>query len=142
MRMASCHPDKEHAGKGLCKACYEKQRIRGPNRKSYKGGIRVENVEAYARYKVKHRADARTLALRYKKAAFELLGNTCCICGFTDWRALQIDHIYGGGLQEIRSAGHSTYIRFKRVLDNPENYQLVCANCNWIKRYENNEGAR
>lgn len=27
----------------------------------------------------------------------------------------------------------------RRVLTNSSEYQLLCANCNWIKRSENNE---
>ena len=27
----------------------------------------------------------------------------------------------------------------KSIRAKPENYQLLCANCNWIKRYENDE---
>ena len=62
-------------------------------------------------------------------------------CGFSDIRALQIDHINGGGYQEIKK--NSAKRRYKLVLvsvENKENkYQLLCANCNWIKRYEDKD---
>lgn len=67
-----------------------------------------------------------------------ILGGTCARCGFDDIRALQVDHIDGGGLQEVSAIG--TYQIYKRIADGAtDGYQVLCANCNWIKRYENNE---
>lgn len=77
-----------------------------------------------------------------KKELFDLLGNKCIHCGFNDIRALQIDHINGGGVKELRSTGNRC-VYYNRVLksvqDGDNKYQLLCANCNWIKRHENNE---
>ena len=70
-------------------------------------------------------------------------GNKCCRCGFDDSRALQIDHIYGGGAKELREF-NSTYRYYKYLLSLTlpnESYQLLCANCNWIKKFERNENA-
>ena len=55
-------------------------------------------------------------------------------------RCLQIDHINGGGAKERKEI---TNLFYKKVLDDKEgNYQLLCANCNWIKRHINNENRR
>lgn len=63
--------------------------------------------------------------------------NRCNCCGFSDERALQIDHINGNGHKEREEFG---YVGLqKRVLANPKEYQLLCANCNWIKRAEEGE---
>jgi hypothetical protein len=64
--------------------------------------------------------------------------------GCTDWRCLQIDHIRGGGRQEriiyTRSRGTGAY--YTDVMkDKTGKYQLLCANCNWIKKYVNDESA-
>ena len=81
---------------------------------------------------------------RNKKARRELLnrfGSTCRRCGFCDARALQIDHINGGGNKE-RQGNFMGFYRRLRVLKDEElhlNYQLLCANCNWIKRAEKGE---
>lgn len=32
--------------------------------------------------------------------------------------------------------------QMQRILDEPDRYQLLCANCNYIKRYENDEAHR
>jgi putative zinc finger protein len=68
--------------------------------------------------------------------------------GCTDCRALQIDHTDGGGSAELR-AGHGVGLaHLYRVRDDlkwsalagiPSRYQLLCANCNWIKRHEAKE---
>jgi hypothetical protein len=65
------------------------------------------------------------------------LGGKCIRCGFSDWRALQFDHIDSKNKQE-RSSGDYGYL--KKIVDsNAEGFQLLCANCNWIKRFEESE---
>ena len=67
------------------------------------------------------------------------LGGECMRCGFDDIRALQIDHVDGGGNQDVLALG-SRYRLYAKIRDGyDEGYQLLCANCNAIKRYTNNE---
>ena len=77
----------------------------------------------------------RRRALR--AAALAHLGGVCCRCGFSDVRALQIDHVNGGGSKEHRAIRNDGIHR--KVLAGEPGYQLLCANCNWIKRVENGE---
>lgn len=65
-----------------------------------------------------------------------LLGGKCVRCGFDDFRALQIDHVKGNGCKHPIS-DYKLAVRILRVI--PAAYQILCANCNWIKRAENNE---
>ena len=59
--------------------------------------------------------------------------------GCTDARCLQVDHVLGGGNQE-RKQGLIGYKLYKDVLtDETGKYQLLCANCNWIKKTTNHE---
>lgn len=76
-----------------------------------------------------------------RKEAIKVLGNKCNHCGFRDKRALQIDHVYGNGFQERREYGpRALEIIFGKILAGDVwSYQVLCANCNWIKRFENNE---
>jgi hypothetical protein len=67
----------------------------------------------------------------------QAMGGKCVHCGFSDWRALQIDHVNGGGRAEKLKIGSTRY--YKHVLAHPDDYQLLCANCNWIKKHENDE---
>lgn len=70
-------------------------------------------------------------------AVHSTLGGKCVRCGFSDSRALQLDHINGGGLRDKRS----TATRYRQILSGKSvgEFQLLCANCNWIKRAENGE---
>ena len=71
---------------------------------------------------------------------FTKLGGVCNRCGFSDHRALQIDHVNSDGWKE-RSKGRGI-LYLKKVLNDAEGrYQLLCANCNWIKRAERSEQA-
>ena len=60
-------------------------------------------------------------------------------CPVADVRCLQIDHVNGGGCKELRSINRSHWKLANMVQQNPEKYQLLCANCNWIKKHENDE---
>ena len=54
--------------------------------------------------------------------------------GCTDSRCLQIDHVFDTGNQE-RKEGKGTIYFLNKVLKDTEGlYQLLCANCNWIKK--------
>ncbi|GEM_PF-4651096 len=89
---------------------------------------------------------------RLRAEVFALLGNRCAnpdcawtnkdgTRGCTDPRCLQIDHKHGGGYRANRKAG-GNFNHLKEILRTPdvhEHYQLLCANCNWIKRHENRE---
>lgn len=95
-----------------------------------------------AKNKEKIRTRNKELNLRYRIKLLEILGGVRCIrCGFSDYRALQVDHINGGGRKDYQT---------KRELKSPKGYiehvkkdialyQVLCANCNWIKKCENNE---
>jgi hypothetical protein len=73
-----------------------------------------------------------------RAAAIAHLGGKCLHCGFADLRAVQIDHVNGGGGKELRGPG-GKYAMYLRVLAGDPGYQALCANCNWIKRAERNE---
>ena len=88
-----------------------------------------------------HRTATRNYLRRKRVAAIELLGKICVKCGITDIRVLQIDHINGGGTKELKKGSGATYLNkvIISVLNKENKYQLLCANCNWIKRHENKE---
>ena len=77
----------------------------------------------------------------YRLIAIGKLGGKCVKCGNDDFRVLQIDHINGGGWKERLVVGYKgNYGVISRIINGEKDrYQLLCANCNWIKRYENNE---
>jgi hypothetical protein len=69
-----------------------------------------------------------------------LLGNKCSNCGYIGL-AIQIDHVNGGGNKERKTSkgkvgvSYGYYKRIKdKILKGSKEYQLLCANCNFIKR--------
>lgn len=71
--------------------------------------------------------------------ALRVIGDKCVHCDYSDERALQIDHIEGGGSEDRRKYKGVSYYYF--ILNNPDlsKYQILCANCNVIKRCEQEE---
>jgi hypothetical protein len=65
-------------------------------------------------------------------------GKLACVkCGFSDIRALQLDHLNGGGREEFRRFGNKPFYIKLRNEGYPEGYQTLCANCNFIKGHKN-----
>lgn len=83
--------------------------------------------------------------VKYRTLVFDTLGRKCNECSFSDVRALQIDHVNGDGFKEkVEGKRRATnYFKIYNSLLNSENrFQVLCANCNWIKRHENNEQSK
>ena len=80
------------------------------------------------------------LKLRQKnrEKIYDILGHKCIRCGFTDKRALQFDHIKGGGSKWVKSKTSRFKIsaEFLKLPNIKEEIQILCANCNWIKKFE------
>lgn len=77
----------------------------------------------------------------YRTATIKLLGGACKKCGYDiDIRALQIDHIYGDGYIDRRKNSNKFYREtWEAVVGGSDRFQVLCANCNFIKRSENRE---
>jgi len=110
------------------------------------------NKEKAKQYKQNNKQKVRMWTRHYmnkfRKSLIQILGNKCsntnCLIagGCTDIRCLQLDHINGGGRKELREFKNNIY-RYRYYCNHPDEakqkLQVLCANCNWIKRYENNE---
>lgn len=73
----------------------------------------------------------------------------CVRCGIDDIRILSIDHINGNGAEHqrqikeeagIKKATGIALYRWLKKHGYPEGYQVMCLNCNFIKRLENKDG--
>jgi len=106
---------------------------------AYNREWRRKNKDKVRAYEHQHRgAQAlRQVArrVRQRESVFAVLGHTCARCGFTDKRALQFDHINGGGSQDFAQR-QSSKAYFQSIIDRPGQFQVLCANCNSIKRVE------
>lgn len=105
--------------------------------KEYYRNYEREHYNKDLEWREKRRTQTRNRVIKWRKKVIDKLGGCCTICGYSDVRALQIDHINGGG--RIDRNGKVTAFYKKVLMDNKGIYQLLCANCNAIKRIENNE---
>ncbi len=80
-----------------------------------------------------------------KKMVLSHYGNnkdSCVICGENRLDCLSIDHINDDGAKHKREIGYASGSNLYRWLQNnkyPEGFQVLCMNCQFIKRVENNE---
>jgi len=64
----------------------------------------------------------------------------CKDCGISDIRVLCLDHINGDGYIHRKIVGGSVNVYVDLIARNfPEGFQVLCQNCNLIKKAENNE---
>jgi|SRR5208337_2012941 len=105
------------------------------NKKEYNEQWRKEHKEQWN--KLIYKA-IKKYQKRIKNDIFLLLGNKCAICGFSDPRAFQIDHINDNGCKERKKIGRGIYYLhiLKEIKAGSKDYQLLCANCNAIKEAE------
>lgn len=112
--------EKEHQ-RGLARARQSLRRLSDPV------GVRESN-----------RINNRSHRRRLRNRVIILLGGICAGCGCDNHAFLQVDHRKNNGASERKIlTGQMVY---RRVLSTPSDYQLLCANCNWLKR--DNKAAR
>lgn len=101
---------------------------------------RESNRQKLREFSQRYHREIKLKALRhYSKNGSEPV---CKECGFSDIRALSIDHILGGGAQHRLKVGVKTGTHFYHWLKKqgyPEGYQVLCMNCQFIKRHTNKE---
>ena len=113
--------------------------------KQHKEQIKENHRRWINKHKEKHNRENREYMRKcrteLRQEIIKLLGNKCIRCGESDWRCLQIDHVRGGGTKERKSMSRMEYyIHIKNlILSGSKKYQLLCANCNWRKKYEEKE---
>ena len=144
MPFGSAEKRREYARK------YYREYNKSPKAKEYKKRWRKNNPEKTKKYSEKYRSKNpeerkrmdriyhnKSLVKR-KLEIFGLLGKKCIRCGFSDPRCLQIDHVKGGGCKEKgKFKNYNLYLKMvlEKIKSGSKDYQLLCANCNFIKRY-------
>ena len=112
---------------------YHKDYAQTPQRKKY-----LQKYFSDEEKRERRRIRRREWRQKKKLEVMAAYGGKCAKCGFDDHRALQFDHINGNGKQDRKMMMREEYYKF--VLESePGRFQLLCANCNWIKRWENKE---
>ena len=138
----------------------KKQQVLAANRKKSKEGLAnktpKEKKEFYkkmyvlARKRGRYKNISAEMVVAYHKLrerVISFLGGRCSSInckwlnedgtfGCTLKDCLQVDHVYGGGRREKEKG--ATLLR-KVLRDTSGAYQLLCSNCNWLKRIQNGE---
>ena len=112
----------------------------------------MQTPEYFKKYYIKNRnrviQKQRTRGQEVRVKLLTILNpkQKCIRCGFTDIRALQIDHKNGRGTEEYKGNKMNVMGMYRFYLKNIElakqNLQVLCANCNWIKKSELREHPR
>jgi hypothetical protein len=119
---------------------YMREYSKRPKWKEYLKEYRIKRYRGDTEYREREKNRNKALYWEKRLSIINLLGGKCVRCGFSDPRALQIDHINGGGEKELKGFKHNTTAYYKYILDiiqsgKNKEYQLLCANCNMIKRH-------
>ncbi len=116
--------------------------------------LKSKNAQRSKKWRIKHPEYKKNLMMKEYKSKWSQIkyyqlrdlvikkyGGKCKECNVRDQRVLCIDHINGGGVGELRKVSSLKYLRMV-LADNSGKYQLLCHNCNWIKRWEKSEVRR
>lgn len=116
-----------------CRTC--KNARRRERRRAKEGCYKDE----YKNNRDKHLAICRRRNERYKQTIISHYSPDmkCCKCGFNDMRALSIDHINSDGAKHRKEIGSGNSLYCWLLRNNfPEGFQVLCMNCQFIKRHE------
>lgn len=140
-RVATCHPERKHEAKGLCKQCYGAAYHIGyyathrRERLAYSKVYDAKHRDYYANHKEERLAYNRVYNTRLKLEAFNAYGGPRCVCcGETLVEGLSLDHIAGDGATRRRQPGPKSTIYLRlRQQGYPPGFQVLCFTCNFAK---------
>ena len=116
-----------------CKKCRNARRRKARENKT---GFYADERE---RYHDSHLVACRESYYKAKEKVFDHYGRKCKGCGFDDPRALSIDHKDSDGADHRRKLGGVNFYRWLVRQGFPDNFQVLCMNCQFIKRHDNHE---
>jgi len=104
-------------------------------------GKNVSRPDGYSIYckecRRRYEKDRGTRYRDLRNSVLDLYGHKCIHCGESRRPCLDLDHIDEELAKKERAAGMSSFSRVKGILDgslNQFDYQILCANCNRLKR--------
>ena len=103
-----------------------------------KDKVRAYKAANMRRYRLanpeKHRGQSRAAKQKQRAALFAMYGSSCVLCGFSDVRALTLDHVKRNGAAERAELGERGVYRRALVELRPDEYRTLCMNCQFISR--------
>ena len=96
------------------------------------------NMRKYRAERPDHyREQSRKAKAKLRNKVFDMYGRVCVRCGFDDIRALTLDHINNNGAEERKALGERGVYRRAVEKYQPEEYRIICMNCQFISRIKN-----
>lgn len=129
--------------------------INGNGRKNRKDILGIDSGTSYYKWIAKNKPDyirllcyncncridmqkgesiRRNKYIDLKIEVFEKYGNKCSNCGESNIEYLTMDHIKNDGNEHRREIGLQIYPWLKRNSYPKDNFQILCFNCNYVKR--------
>lgn len=102
-------------------------------KKNWNAKWRKENLAEARKYEREYQKKYRS---KVRDEAIIHYGGKCAKCGIDDFRILQIDHIKDDGYKHRKEIKTWQFPMWLKKHDYPKGYQILCCNCNWLKRYE------
>lgn len=132
---------------GKCSECERPIHLKGLCLRHYKS---IHNKMFRTKHPEKCRKYTRDWTIKLKYEIFSHYSGEqpkCAKCGFSDMRALCLDHIYNDGAEERRMITNGVRNNFNgqkiyqwvKKNNFPDRYQVLCFNCNIIKQRELSE---
>jgi len=115
------------------------KRYREKNREVVRERVKRSRSNPGAIEKQRERERQQNQTWRVRALMFH--GGLCTECGVNDMRVLTLDHVNGDGYSK-RAEGLRSIRAFMDAVKNPEGYQVLCHNCNWVKRLANGENRK
>ena len=119
----------------------ERCKVDGCKRGAYSSGYcHSHYIGKYKKYQEKYAVKISAKRIKARDKLFDILGGAkCANCGYDkDERALNFDHIEDDGNTERKNLNPASMPAY--YIQNPklarEKLQVLCANCNHIKKYE------
>ncbi len=126
----------------ICRKCsdrYSRAAKKSHRKKVFNGLCRMDGCVAKQKPGAKtcqYHADLnRQKDSEDKASAFNSYGGKCVKCGYSDFDALCIDHVFDDGKLERRKIGKGAdmYRHLKKLGYPQDRYQLLCFSCNMVK---------
>lgn len=117
-----------------------------------RGGKKIKYCSSACKEKARRIRHSKNSAIRQisyskryysiKEKVYSKYGNQCAHCSEQRSPCLSIDHVNGNGAEDRRETKGSTAFLLKVLSDDSGEYQILCMNCQWMKRHRNKEGLR
>ena len=97
--------------------------------------LKAENMRRYRQENpLKYRAQSRQAKRRLREKLHFIYGASCVLCGFSDIRALTLDHVLkNGSAERTRLGERGVYLR-ALLPEHRHEYRTLCMNCQFIVR--------